>query len=455
MDSLDIRLKKQAPLWGRWEIGSRLYRSAGCCVYNLENKGDGFPCVVKVVTILGQGDELEMRLNEAKDEIVSLQRLRGCAAVVALYDEDCLPLYENGELVGWDLLLRMERLDCLAELLKEEKSLSVSEIRVLAKDIASALNAAHSKGIIHRDVKPSNIYKTKDGRFQLGDFGSSRRARAGILETMTGTAAYMAPEVARGNAYDSRADLYSLGIVLYQLLNNGQLPLCNEDATLSQRESAISKRWDGAKLPFPGNGDIKLKKLVLKLCRPDPGKRFHSAKEFISALDQKKQRIVPAIAVSGWLLAAALIFVLMRSGTQMTIHESKKSGRYEVIKASMTWEDARIYCESRGGCLASISNRAEMDEVTALLESAGIRTAWLGADNRNSSGGFQWLDGKPFEFAVWAVGEPNNYGGNEHFLMLYQKAGQGWVWNDSSEKGLVSFDQDSCGFVCEWGEDDG
>lgn len=483
MDSLEKRLQSYEPLWGCWRIGTRLYRNAACSIFALDGgQVDGFPCVVKAITILGSGGALAERLAEAREEIEALRRFRDCGNVVTLYDEARFPILdEDGEAAGWDILLRMERLDCLAELLREGEGLSGAKIRTLARDIASALSAVHGAGLIHRDVKPGNIYRTPGGRFQLGDFGIARKSRAGVLETMAGTAAYLAPETARGGAYDSRADLYSLGIVLYQLLNRGQLPLSSEASTCDQRETAIRRRWDGARLPLPPGGDRRLKRLVRKLCQADPRRRFHSAEAFLKALEGGG-RFLPLAALSGWLCAAAALTALLAVLIAPPVEPNPLSAeqdappavvmddpppavedlpepsagterRYAVIRASMRWEDARIYCEARGGHLAVVLDQEQMDEITALLEAEGIGVAWLGADNRNPSGGFQWITGEPFQFAAWGIGEPNNSGGEEHFLMLYKKEGQGWVWNDSRDGGMENFEQAGCGFVCQWDGD--
>ena len=483
MEQLEKRLEQYAPLWGRFTPAVRIYRSSRCCVYTLTSGSpeEDVSYVAKVITILGQGEDLERRAAEVRQEIAALEQLRDCAAVVTLYDTAWMPLYDHEVLVGWDVLLRMERLDCVAELLREGENLTISEVRTLARDIAAALAAAHQLGVIHRDVKPANLYRTARGRFQLGDFGVARHCRTGILETMTGTAAYMAPEVARGDVYDRRVDLYSLGIVLYQLLNGGQLPLTDENTPFAQRETAVRRRWQLNRLPPPPQGDRRLKRIVLRCCAGKAQKRFPTAEALLAALEPPNRGWKIA-AVTGWtcaVLAAAAALALPRqevtvqlpdappAQTEQSIIEDttpETTGdpvgeepqtvqrRYAVIKGVMTWEDARAYCESQGGQLATIANQEQMDEITALLEENQVKTVWLGAANFSEDGAFQWLTGEPFQFTAWAKGEPNNENGEEHYLMMYQKDEEGWVWNDSVLRGMTSFEQISCGFVCQWEE---
>ena len=470
MENLETRLRGYAPLWGHWVPETRIYRSGSCSVYTLSDAKaeQGFSCVVKVITVLGQGDALERSLAEARQEIAALEQLRGCGHVVTLYDDACFPLYENDTLVGWDVLLRMERLDCVAELLREGEVLPLAEVYTLARDIAAALSAAHHAGLIHRDVKPANLYRTADGHFQLGDFSIARRCRAGVLETMTGTAAYMAPEVARGEVYDGRADLYSLGIVLYQLLNRGQLPLMEENTPFFEREAAVRRRWQGTRLPPPPEGDRRLKRIVLRCCQALPQNRFASADALLQALGPQKHAWRTA-AIAGWACAAAAVAMLCLPGPVQTLRaslfppsatklaevEPEDGRRYAVVKGNMNWEEAQVYCQARGGHLATITSQQQMDTITALLEENQIGTVWLGANNYSSSGGFRWVTGEPFEFAAWAVGEPNNDGGDEHYLMMYRVEEQGWVWNDSRIDGMSSFGKDDSGFVCQWDETDG
>lgn len=464
MENLDNRLQRYAPIWGHWVPEKRIYHSGSCSVYTLSSgqPEQGFCCVLKAVTILGQGEAAERLLADARQEIAALERLRGCAQVVTLYDHAILPISEEGEVVGWDVLLRMERLDCVAELLREGEPLSAGEVETLASDIAAALAAAHRAGLIHRDVKPANLYRTAEGRFQLGDFSVARRSRAGLLQTMTGTAAYMAPEVARGDMYDGRAGLYSLGVVLYQLLNRGQLPLTDEDTPYDARQDAVRRRWQGVKLPPPPTGSRRLKNIVLRCCQPQPQRRYASADALLCALERRPTRGRTAVAATGWACAAVCAALLVfwsvsvsPAATELATVAPEQGPRYAVVQAVMTWDEARVYCESRGGHLATITSQQQMDTITALLEENNLKTVWLGANNYTSSGGYQWVSGEPFEFAPWGVGEPNNQNGQEHYLMMYYQEDQGWIWNDSVSNGAAVFDAQHCGFVCQWEGSDG
>ena len=486
MDSLEQRLASRVPLWGGWQLGARIYRSSNCVVYLLHQDRLDTPAesVVKVVTLLGSGPELAEQRSRALEEVHAMEQLRSCGNTVTLLDAALYPLEDGGALCGYDLLLRMERLTCLSDLLREGEVLPPEEVRCLAEDLGRALADAHRIGIIHRDIKPANIYRTAQGTYQLGDFSVARQTRRQLLETMTGTMAYMAPEVARGDTYDGRADLYSLGVVLYQLLNGNHLPMTGDASTLAQRESAVRRRWDGCRLPPPPAGDHRLIQIVLRCCQSRPAKRYPSAEAFLDALrGPTVRRFWKPAAIAGWCCAAAAAALLLlppqsdmpsdvppeeptlsepetpvtsvEPNTEDTLEQAAVTHRYTVVQAQMTWDEARLYCESRGGHLATIVDQAQFDTVVALLEDHGISQAWIGASDLNSSNGFQWVTGDDFEFAVWGLGEPNHTNNTEHYLMMYWKEEQGWVWNDSHERGMWLFPVDTCGFVCQWDETNG
>jgi eukaryotic-like serine/threonine-protein kinase len=116
--------------------------------------------------------------------------------------------------------------ETLADELARRGRLPADEVVQLGIDVSAALEAAHSAGLVHRDVKPHNIMRAEDGRTMLGDFGVARSHDSTVVTehgTVLGTAAYLAPEQARGEQVTAAADLYSLGVVLYEALT-GRLP---------------------------------------------------------------------------------------------------------------------------------------------------------------------------------------------------------------------------------------
>jgi serine/threonine protein kinase len=107
----------------------------------------------------------------------------------------------------------------------QNQSLTESDVIKLALDLCNALELCHSKSIMHRDIKEANIFVSNNNTYKLGDFGVSKDiSNATHLETKVGTINYMPPEIFSGKKYTKNADIYSLGIVLYKLLNHGRIP---------------------------------------------------------------------------------------------------------------------------------------------------------------------------------------------------------------------------------------
>ncbi len=159
-----------------------------------------------------------------------------------------------------------------------DRKLSEAEVIKLGCDICTALEICQKRNIIHRDIKPENIFVNDFGDFKLGDFGIARK-----MENVTGglsqkgTFNYMAPEVAGNGSYDGRADIYSLGIVLYRLLNQNRLPFLDTQKQLlspNERRAAVERRLRGEPLPAPCEASPTMAALVLSACAYDPNKRF-------------------------------------------------------------------------------------------------------------------------------------------------------------------------------------
>ena len=175
-------------------------------------------------------------------------------------------------------------------------ALSVDAALDVALQVARGLGAAHTRGIVHRDLKPENIFLATDGRVKILDFGLATRhdsaAPSGVrlvehpLDTMSslgaGTAGYMAPEQVRGDLVDGRADLFALGVVLYEMLA-GHRPW-NEDSTLATLEAVKTR-------PAPDLSDVNpaippaLPPIVRRCLAKSPDDRFATSAEVVSALD--------------------------------------------------------------------------------------------------------------------------------------------------------------------------
>lgn len=172
----------------------------------------------------------------------------------------------------------------LKEYIRQEKRLPYSQIVKIARDIASALDYAHKNGVIHRDVKPSNIMiTTGDGRAVLTDFGLALNAQEGTIGNTFGSVHYIAPEqaVSSANAVP-QSDLYSLGVIVYEMAT-GRLPF--ED--VSAMSVALKHISDPPPPPSTINPKItpEIEAVILKALDKDPTKRFATSKAMVDALE--------------------------------------------------------------------------------------------------------------------------------------------------------------------------
>ena len=166
----------------------------------------------------------------------------------------------------------------------EDGRLTVDEVVRLGIDVAAGLAHAHAHGVVHRDVKPHNVWLTPDGTAKLGDFGlaiAGDRSRLTAEGAMVGTVAYMSPEQGLGEVADARSDLYSLGALMYELLC-GIPPFTGDGAAavISQHVSTVpvGPTWHRPDVPKA------LEQLVLNLLAKNPSERYQSAEEVRAAL---------------------------------------------------------------------------------------------------------------------------------------------------------------------------
>ncbi len=218
------------------------------------------------------------------NEIKLLDQLKGTANVVSIED---YKVVEKSEGIGWDIYIRMELLTSINDHFTN-RAISEAEVIKLGEDICGALELCSRKNIIHRDIKPENIFISDFGDFKVGDFGIARELeKTTSALSAKGTYNYMAPEILSARQYDASVDTYSLGLVLYKLLNNNRLPFIDPQAPIVQyhdRTQAVNRRLSGEALPAPINASPALTKIILKACAFDPQQRYSSASEMKKAL---------------------------------------------------------------------------------------------------------------------------------------------------------------------------
>ena len=217
-----------------------------------------------------------------ENEYATMVLLRGHENIVYCDDIRFDPHEDNQ---GWDIHIKMELLTPMVKRLPSGYSEELT--RRLGIDICKALVFCHKMGIIHRDIKPQNIFMFRDERFKLGDFGIAKHMEGTQVGTIAGTEDYMAPEVNFLLPYSSLADIYSLGLVMYWMLNDYVGPFLSAvdgKPGHSKKMEARTKRLSGADLPEPAHGSAALKKIVMKACAFEQKNRFASAEEMLQAL---------------------------------------------------------------------------------------------------------------------------------------------------------------------------
>jgi serine/threonine protein kinase/DNA-binding winged helix-turn-helix (wHTH) protein len=265
-------------------------------------------------TRLNRAVALKFLPAERADDEAALERFRREAqAASALNHPNICTIYDIGEMPveggGGQRFIAMEFLD--GQTLERRisgKPLPLHETLELAIEVADALSAAHAEGIIHRDIKTANVFVTKRGTAKVLDFGlakltaagnsdhaylSARPAQGGVggltlMGRALGTLTYMSPEQVRGEELDARADLFSFGVTLYQMLT-GVLPFRGEDSEVIQE--AILNRAPEAPSHLNPEVPPRLEEIILKTLEKDRRFRYQFAAEIRTDLQRLKREI--------------------------------------------------------------------------------------------------------------------------------------------------------------------
>ena len=268
---------------GRYEIRELIGVGGMANVYHCYDTIDAREVAIKILKdeFLDNEDFIRRFKNESK-------------AIAVLNHPNIVRVYDVsfGDMIQY---IVMEYIDgiTLKEYIDMQKVLDWKETIHLTTQILKALQHAHENGIVHRDIKPHNIMLLQDGTIKVTDFGIARfssTATRTMTEQAIGSVHYIAPEQARGEKTDGKTDIYSVGVMMYQMLT-GTLPFDGDSAV----SVALMQLQENARRPREINPDIPegLEEITVKAMQKVPDDRYHSAVEMLS--DLERFRLNPSI----------------------------------------------------------------------------------------------------------------------------------------------------------------
>jgi serine/threonine protein kinase len=263
---------------GRYQIESELGKGAMGLVYKATDPNIGRAVALKTMRLDVHGIEQEEMLRRFKNEARS-------AGVLS--HPNIVTIYDAGEDQGL-FYIAMEFIEghTLAEVLQQQRVLPVEQVISITRNICSGLDFAHGKGIVHRDIKPANIMITPEGMAKIMDFGIAK-VSGSLTSTgqVLGTPNYMSPEQVKGRQLDGRSDLFSLGVMLYEMLT-GEKPFIGQGVT-----TIIYKIVNENPIP-PRELDLTihpgLSAVVTRTLAKDPYERYQSGSELVRDLESYK-----------------------------------------------------------------------------------------------------------------------------------------------------------------------
>ncbi len=298
---------------GRYLIQSRLGRGGMATVFRAHDPQIGRSVAIKF-----------LHASLAEDEECHARFLREARAAGGLQHPNIVVVHDVGEIAGRPYMA-MELIDGmpLAELLEKTKQLPLRDAVVIALQLARALDYAHTRGIVHRDIKPGNIMLLADQKtVKVTDFGIAHMDDGGLQRTQVGavlgTPQYMSPEQTRGDKLDGRSDLFSAGIVLYQMLA-GERPFRGD--SLVAVATKIANEHPMPLTQLRPDVPAALRRIVDRCLAKAPAQRFASGRELADALvkvlaaideaarETSQPRIMP-LRVK-WALAMATVVALV------------------------------------------------------------------------------------------------------------------------------------------------
>jgi beta-lactam-binding protein with PASTA domain/predicted Ser/Thr protein kinase len=276
------KLERDTVIDGRYRVIRRLGSGGMADVCCAEDSQLGRRVALKV-----------LRRRFAEDQQFVERFRREASSAAGLQHPNIVGIFDRGE---WDgtYYIAMEFVEgrTLKDIIRQKGPAPPEAAVDITLQVLRDARFAHKRGIVHRDIKPHNVLIDQDGRVRVTDFGIARAGTSDMTETgsIMGTAQYLSPEQAQGRPVDARSDLYSIGIVLYELLT-GQVPFDAESpvtvALKQVNETPVPPRQLVPEIP------PALEAIVLRALEKDPARRFADADEFIAALEAGRVAPIP------------------------------------------------------------------------------------------------------------------------------------------------------------------
>ncbi|MFZ9804347.1 MAG: Stk1 family PASTA domain-containing Ser/Thr kinase [Ilumatobacteraceae bacterium] len=307
----------------RYEIGKRIGRGGMAEIFQARDILLDRPVAMKVL------------FPEFATDPAFVERFRREAQAAAnLNHPNIVAVYDWGK-VNNTYYIAMEYVNgrTLADILKQSGTLTPMQVCDVMSEVASALISAHQNGVIHRDIKPGNILVSTTGRVKVADFGIARALGAGVEQGLTqtgavmGTATYFSPEQAQGASTDQRSDIYSLGVVMYEMLS-GVPPFTGENAVaiaykqVHERAMPLDQRLTSA--------PPEVAAIVAKCMEKSPDDRYSSAEEVRDELRRFVEGM-PVLAVSAKKEAERATQVLPQTDVNATTVISAQDAATELL----------------------------------------------------------------------------------------------------------------------------
>jgi eukaryotic-like serine/threonine-protein kinase len=278
------RLEAETVVDGRYRVLHRLGSGGMAEVYCAQDLQLGRKVALKI---------LYRRFAEDSEFVERFRREASSAA--GLQHQHVVAVYDRGEYDG-TYYIAMEYLDgrSLKTIVQEEAPLDPDRAVDLIIQVLRAARFAHRRGIIHRDLKPHNVIVDAEGRAKVTDFGIARAGASDMTQTgsIMGTAQYLSPEQAQGHAVSAASDIYSIGIMLYELLT-GRVPFEGESA-VSIALKQVNERPTPPSVHNPAVTP-ELEEAVMRALEKDAARRFHDAEGFIAALQAARDGTATAV----------------------------------------------------------------------------------------------------------------------------------------------------------------